>query len=88
MKTKYIVFFSFFLLLGLNVLADKPKTKHIRINGYIFDTKTKETLIGATIYDMKSRVGTTSNNYGFYSLSVNEGTTELFISYIGYEKLL
>ncbi|MDD2488897.1 MAG: TonB-dependent receptor [Bacteroidales bacterium] len=88
MKTKYIVFFSFFLLLGLNVLADKPKTKHIRINGYIFDTKTKETLIGATIYDMKSRVGTTSNNYGFYSLSVNEGTTELFISYIGYEKLV
>ncbi len=45
--------------------AQSQKPKYIRVSGYMFDNKTKETLIGATIYDMKSKLGTTNNNYGF-----------------------
>lgn len=88
MTRKYIALLSLFLLLCIFVSAQDIKTKHIRINGYLFDAKTKETLIGAAIYDMNTHIGTSSNNYGFYSLSIPAGKANIFISYIGYEKLL
>lgn len=76
------------LLFACNLFANAQtqKSKHIRVSGYMYDNKTKETLIGATIYDMQSKSGTTTNNYGFYSMLINEGNREISISYIGYER--
>jgi outer membrane cobalamin receptor len=67
-------------------MAQIPNKKRIRVSGYIYDLKSKETLIGATFYDVKSKTGTTTNNYGFYSTSISEGKTDILISYMGYEK--
>jgi len=55
------------------------------ISGYIEDNETGEKLIGASVYDTKTMLGTTTNNYGFYSLTLPEGNVELTFSYIGYE---
>lgn len=76
------------LLISFISLAQEEKFQKIRISGYIYDSKTKETIIGSAIYDMKTKQGTPTNNYGFYSLSIPKGLAELFISHIGYSKIL
>ena len=55
------------------------------IDGTIKDGQTGETLIGASvrIKEIPSR-GTTTNNYGFFSVSAPAGQYTLTISYIGY----
>ncbi|MCB0662318.1 MAG: TonB-dependent receptor [Saprospiraceae bacterium] len=55
------------------------------IGGYIEDETTGERLIGANIFDLQSGKGTTSNNYGFFSLTLDQGPTDIVISYLGYQ---
>jgi hypothetical protein len=54
------------------------------VSGYIKDAQNGETLIGATILVKGTTTGTTSNVYGFYSLSLEEGEYELDYRYIGF----
>lgn len=60
------------------------KRKHT-VSGYITDWISGETLIGANIYNADSREGAITNEYGFYSLTLPEGTVTLRYSYIGCE---
>ena len=39
------------------------------LSGYIDAAESGEKLIGATIYDLISKKGTITNDYGFYSLT-------------------
>jgi hypothetical protein len=54
------------------------------ISGYVTD-ETGEVLIGANIFTKNSGQGTSSNAYGFYSLSLNEGKYTLYYSFMGYK---
>ena len=54
------------------------------INGYVMDEASNETLIGATVYCPELELGTTTNEYGFYSLTLPEGIYEMTFSYVGY----
>lgn len=55
------------------------------ISGYVKSAITGETLIGANVYNTANPVeGTTSNAYGFYSLTLPEGAYQLTYSYLGY----
>ncbi len=56
------------------------------LSGYIKDAATGEDLIGANVY-VKADVivGTATNVYGFFSMTLPEGTYEVVFSYIGYE---
>jgi hypothetical protein len=54
------------------------------ISGYIRDKATGEALIGACVYDVASMQGTTTNAYGFYSLSLPQGQYSITHSSIGY----
>ncbi len=56
------------------------------INGYIEDISTGERLINANVYDADKLIGTASNVYGFYSLTLPEGTYKIVYSFIGYEE--
>ena len=69
--------------------SDTPEVKvqHPRkftISGYIRDNSTGEVIIGANVYDQASFQGTTSNAYGFYSLSLSEGEYRITYSFVGY----
>lgn len=55
------------------------------ISGYITDEVSGETFIGANIYNITSGEGTITNEYGFYSITVPEGETQLRFSYVGCE---
>ena len=55
------------------------------ISGYLKDAKTGETLIAANIYIKELYKGTISNEYGFYSITTENGTYTLAASYLGYQ---
>jgi outer membrane receptor protein involved in Fe transport len=48
------------------------------------DSFSSENLIGATLYNRSDKLGTSSNQYGFYSLTLPAGQVELVYSYVGY----
>ena len=54
------------------------------ISGYVMDAESKETLIGATVFDRNSGKGCATNNYGFYTLTLDQGGVDLQVSYVGY----
>lgn len=54
------------------------------ISGTISEAASNETMIGVTIAITELRTGTTTNEYGFYSLTLPQGEYELVVSYLGY----
>jgi hypothetical protein len=58
------------------------------IAGNVTDSKSGETLIGATIRLIgPATTGAVTNSYGFYSVSVPAGSYELSVSFIGYKTI-
>ena len=83
---------------GKYVILSKPPTRHKdaprpakavppaarhTLSGYVRDTG-GETLINVTVWDETSGLGTTTNAYGFYSLTLPEGDHLVKYSYLGY----
>lgn len=62
----------------------------VTINGYITDKASGERLLGASILITKGNIGTTSNTYGFYSITfpATSDSVELIVSYVGYNPVL
>ncbi|MEN8906034.1 MAG: TonB-dependent receptor, partial [Clostridiales bacterium] len=54
------------------------------ISGYVQDASSGEKLIGASVYDEISGLGTSTNEYGYFTLTLNEATVVLVVSYVGY----
>jgi len=54
------------------------------LNGYVKDSLTGETIIGATISVNGQSKGVASNLYGFYSITLDEGIYTLNISHVSY----
>ena len=75
----------FSLFIGLSFLGYSQEK--FTLSGTIFEAKGQETLIGANIliYDLKT--GTISNEYGFYSITLDQGTYEVTVSTMGYNTL-
>ena len=83
---KHHLFSRWLVAVGL-VLASLPALAQRRtISGYVMDADSKETLIGATIFDKSSGKGCATNSYGFYTLTLNQGTVDLQVSYVGYNQ--
>ncbi|WP_299159250.1 TonB-dependent receptor [uncultured Tenacibaculum sp.] len=57
------------------------------ISGTLKDQSNGETLLGATIFLKGTSIGTTTNEYGFYSLTAPKGNYVLIVSYIGYKTI-
>lgn len=59
----------------------------IILSGRISDSRTNENLIGARLYISSLQIGATTNEYGFYSISIPKGEYHAALSFIGYEDL-
>ena len=57
------------------------------LNGYITDSESGESLIGATVYINQINSGTITNPYGFYSITLDEGNYDVDFRYIGYQTI-
>ncbi|TDT45504.1 TonB-dependent receptor-like protein [Maribacter spongiicola] len=58
------------------------------LSGTISESSSNETLIGVTIAVPELSTGVTTNEYGFYSLTLPEGTYKVLISYLGFKDVL
>ena len=77
------IYFCFFIVMifSLPLLAQNKYT----ISGYIKDSSNGENLIGAAITVQGQSKGITSNAYGFYSITLNQGKYVLVCSFVGYK---
>ncbi len=56
------------------------------ISGYVRDSSSGEFLIGANVYAKELLKGTVTNQYGFYSLTIEKGNYSILFSFIGYSE--
>jgi len=84
MKNFIVIIFLFIspILSYASFLPDKDK---YTVSGHVTDKETGEELIGASVYLGSGNAGTTTNVYGFYSLTLPKGTYEISFSYMGYK---
>jgi hypothetical protein len=75
--------FTLFFLLSLSAFSQEKLT----ISGTVYDNASNETLIGVSIYFSELNTGTTTNEYGFYSITIPKGTYKVQVSYLGFTPL-
>lgn len=78
LQQKLYWFLFFFSLLGFG-------QEKVTLSGVISDANNNETLIGVSVYVSELNIGTYTNEYGFYSITLPNGNYTLQISYIGFE---
>lgn len=64
----------------------RPARRYLR--GIVRDAESGEVLIGATVQKMDNLSGVITNSYGYYSMSLREGTHILRVRSIGYHDLI
>lgn len=67
-------------LFSLGLFAQKK----ITINGYVRDSVSGESIIGATISINNLSRAVASNQYGFYSITLDSGSYDLTVSHVSY----
>lgn len=73
------------IVIGCLLCALAVSAQRATVCGYVSDAESGERLIGATVYDTISRLGTVTNNAGFYSLTLPTGTHVLRAGYVGFQ---
>jgi hypothetical protein len=84
MKLKVLFISIIFCFFFVEAFSQEKYT----ISGIISDAETGETMIGATVSVMElPEIGTITNAYGYYSLTLLKGEYTIVISYISYETI-
>ncbi|RTY64574.1 MULTISPECIES: TonB-dependent receptor [unclassified Flavobacterium] len=81
MTPKKIIPFLVVLLCSFSCFAQEKFT----LSGTIIDANSNETLIGVNIVILELKTGVTTNEYGFYSITVPKGIYNVQISYLGFQ---
>ena len=83
MKINFRAFIIFFLVGTFFCHAQQKFT----LSGTITEENSNETLIGVTVIIPELNTGITTNEYGFYSITLPEGNYDVIISYLGFEDI-
>ena len=73
-----VIFMLCFCVISLNA------QEKITLRGVISEEKNNETLIGVSILFPELNTGTTTNEYGFYSITLPQGIYKVIVSYLGF----
>src|SRR5574343_1128107 len=76
-------YLQFLLIIAITTISYSQEK--VTLSGNVSDAKNNETLIGVSVVIPMLKIGTFTNEYGFYSLTIPKGTYEIDISSIGYE---
>lgn len=79
-----IFFFTLILIYSHCIVGQE----NFILSGYVADVETNEKLIGVNVLLPQLNLGTTTNEYGFYSIAIPRGDQQLLISYLGFKNLL
>lgn len=83
MTPKKIITFLVVLLSSFSSFSQEKFT----LSGTIIDVNSNETLIGVNVVFPELKTGVTTNEYGFYSITVPQGIYSIQISYLGYQTI-
>lgn len=72
----------FLFLLNFNLIYTQNS---FTISGYVQDSSNNELIIGASVIVKELQIGTVTNNYGFFSLTLFEGDYDLIFQSLGFE---
>lgn len=72
-----------FLAALLSVATTLFSAQTRTLSGYVEDGTNGERLIGATVFDLEAGVGTTTNNFAFFSYTYRADTPRLRLAYVG-----
>jgi hypothetical protein len=72
-----------FIILLLACQSMRAQSRYT-LSGYIRDSLSQESLIGATVTVVGQGRGVSSNAYGFYSITLPEGEYRFAVSFVGY----
>ncbi len=75
-------FILLFICLSNGVAQEK-----FTLSGTVTDKRSNESLYGVNIIVTDLKTGATTNEYGFFSLSLPKGTYQIEISFLGYETI-
>ncbi len=81
---KFLLGSLFFIIASTTIVSAQTK---YTLSGIVTDSKTTETLIGVNIIIPELKNGSVSNEYGFYSITLNEGSYKIQISYLGFKTI-
>ena len=88
---KIVALFLFFLIALASFSQDRSFSETAKqkftLSGTITDADSNETLIGVNISIPELKTGVTTNEYGFYSLTLPKGTYKIQITYLGYQTI-
>lgn len=76
-----------FSLLLIVAYTTKAQEESYTVSGYVQKKGSGEKLIGANILEKQSQNGTTTNEYGYFSLQIPEQQAVLRISYVGHRTI-
>ena len=83
-ERKNRLFSGLFVLLFCLGIVNAFGQQEYTISGVVTDLNTGETLIGVNVLIPELRAGVITNAYGFYSITLPQGTHELIYSTLGY----
>src|SRR5690606_1866313 len=83
MKNLVNCFLIFSLFNGIYLNAQDKFT----LRGTISEVSSNETVIGANVYFPELELGTSSNEYGFFSITIPKGTYKIIISSLSYNTI-
>ena len=75
------IFLLVILLFSLNINSQNNFT----FSGYVLDSQTNELVIGASVIIDELNIGTITNSYGFFSITVKEGNYSVKTQNLGYK---
>jgi hypothetical protein len=70
-----------FILLFATLFSAQEKAT---LSGYVKDGRNGEVLIGATVFKLGTNQGASTNEYGFFSLTLPKGSHQVAVSLLGY----
>lgn len=76
--------FYFYFFMALFTFVSGYSQDKFTLSGSIADSGSNETLIGASVYIKELQIATTTNQYGFYSISLPAGTYTVQVSYVSF----
>ncbi len=79
--------FKVFTFLLLNSFLYVSGQQKYTISGSVNETSSNETLIGVNVTIPELKTGVTTNEYGFYSITIPEGTYTISVSYLGFKDI-
>lgn len=82
---KHLLLYFFYALIWLQIPLKAQTTERLTLNGYVREKGSGELLPGVSVYVKGKKIGTQTNNYGFYSLTFNTSEeVTITYSFVGY----